>query len=178
MEDKMKRGFLFFAAALIAVPSYLMWREALVEGWPHDYNGWLGLFMMPIFSIVALIYAIFYRRVKQFDDELQQDMYEHTRRGNVITIVLFSLMYILVGAESVVSHVVEHKPVQKWEYYAWALMAFILIVVIIIGKTDLMDKMCDRLHNFLTRKGWINLDRMIFEDMYDDEEIYNDETDE
>lgn len=169
MEDKFIRGFLLFAAALFAVPSYLLWRNALVEGWPDDFNGWLGLVMAPSFSIVSLIYLIFYRRVKKFDDELQEDMDNNTRRGSVITIVLFSLMYILVGADAAVSHFVKHEPVQEWEYYAWGLMVIILVVSIVIAKTNLMEKMCDRLHNFLTREGWHILDRMIFKDMYDEE---------
>ncbi len=169
MEDKFIRGFLLFAAALFAVPSYLLWRNALVEGWPDDFNGWLGLVMAPSFFIGSLIYLIFYRRVKKFDDELQEDMDNNTRRGSVITIVLFSLMYILVGADAAVSHFVKHEPVQEWEYYAWGLMVIILVVSIVIAKTNLMEKMCDRLHNFLTREGWHILDRMIFKDMYDEE---------
>ena len=97
------------------------------------------------------------------------EIYPQIRRGSVITIVLFSLMYILVGADAAVSHFVKHEPVQEWEYYAWGLMVIILIVSIVIAKTNLMEKMCDRLHNFLTREGWHILDRMIFKDMYDDE---------
>ena len=169
MEDKLTRGFLFFAAILFAVPSYLLWRDVLVEGWPEDFNGWLGLVMAPSFSIVALLYAIFYRRAKQFDDELQQDMDDNTRRGKRIFVVLISLMFILVGAEAVASHVVEHKPVQEWEYYAYTLFVILWIGLIIIITTNLWVKMCDRLHNFLTKKGWLKLDRMIFKDIYDDE---------
>ena len=68
MEDKQNRIKLFFAVTFFAAVGYVLWRNALVEGWPEDFNGWLGLIMTPIFSIGSLIYLIFYRRVKQHDD--------------------------------------------------------------------------------------------------------------
>ena len=42
LDDKLKRGFLFFAGALFAVPTYIMWRKVVVgHQWPDDFNGWL-----------------------------------------------------------------------------------------------------------------------------------------
>ena len=108
---------MLFVALLIAAPTYLSWRKAIVEGWPEDYNGWLGLGMFPLFSIGALLCAIFYRRVDQFDKVLQQDIDNNTRRGKLVSVTLYSFMFIIVGADVMVSHVVKHKPVQEWEYY-------------------------------------------------------------
>ena len=167
MEDKLKRGFLFFAAALFAVPTYLLWRNALVEGWPQDLNGWMGLILFPTMSIVALIYAIFYRRAKQVDDEWQRDLENNTRRGKRLFIVLYSFMImVLPGIGAVDAHLINHEPIQEWEYVAFALIIVIWIVGLIINATDGVD---DRLHNFLTRKGWFSIDRLIFKDQYEDE---------
>ena len=170
MEDKLKRGFLFFAAALFAVPTYLLWRNALVEGWPQDLNGWMGLILSPTMSIVALIYAIFYRRAKQVDDELQQDMDDNTRRGKRIYVIGVSIVAIIIGANFVEDHAVKHNPVQEWEYYAYGLIAVIWIAVIVWGCTSLGDKMSVWLHTFLTKKGWYTIDRMIFNDEDDTDE--------
>lgn len=83
LEDKLKRGFLFFCGAVFAVPTYLMWKVVVVEHqWPDDYNGWLGLFMMPAFSIVGFVYAIFYRRVKAVDDRLEDAMNKKIRSSD------------------------------------------------------------------------------------------------
>lgn len=79
-DDKITRGFLFFCGAVLAVPSCLFWKEVIVgHQWPEGLNGWLGLILMPTFSIVSFVYAIFYRRVKAIDDRLEVAMNSKTR---------------------------------------------------------------------------------------------------
>jgi putative NADPH-quinone reductase len=62
------------------------------------------------------------------DETLQKHMDKKTGCGKVIFVTLFSILFILVGAEVIVSHVVKHEPVQTWEYYAYTLI-FVLWVV-------------------------------------------------
>lgn len=82
LEDKRKRGSLIFGGILFTLPTYILWKEVIVsQQWPDDLNGWLGLLMCPMFSIVSFAYAIFYRRAKEADDRLQEDMDTNTRRG-------------------------------------------------------------------------------------------------
>lgn len=75
IRDKLKRIGLFLIGALFAVPAYLYWQEVVdSHQWPSDFNGWLGLFIMPLMSIVAFLYAIFYRHAKRIDDDLEEKM--------------------------------------------------------------------------------------------------------
>lgn len=167
LEDKLKRGFLFFCAALFAVPSYIMWKEPIVEQqWPDDFNGWLGLFMMPAFTIVSLLYAIFYRRVKAADDRLQKEMDDNTRRGKVIYAILISSIFILVSIQILESHFIKHQPVQTWEY-----VGVPLLVLMWVGSLLVVYKVDDeKLHDFLVKNNLRWLDWLIFKDTFDDEE--------
>ena len=59
LEDKLKRGFLLLCGVLFALPTYFLWKEVLAgHQWPDDFNGWLGLFMFPAFSILSFVYAL------------------------------------------------------------------------------------------------------------------------
>jgi len=166
-EDKLKRGFLFFAGALFAVPSYLFWKKVVVgHQWPDDFNGWLGLFMMPAFTIVSLLYAIFYRRAKAVDDRMEADMNNNTRRGKVIYAILMSSIFILVGIEILELHVIKHQPVQTGEYVALPALLIVWIVTLVFA---LKIDDC-QLHDFLVKKNLRWLDRMIFKGTFDEEE--------
>ena len=166
-EDILQRGFLFFCGALFAVPSYLLWKTPVVEHhWPDDFNGWLGLIMCPTFSIVAFLYAIFYRRAKEYDERLQEDMDNNTRRGNTIFIVSFSVMFILLAIQLLESHLFKAEPWETWEYFALPLFTVVWVVALIV--TLKVDD--EKLHKFLTKMGWHWLDRQIFKDTFDDEE--------
>ena len=166
-EDKLKRGFLFFGGALFAVPTYIMWKEVFVEHqWPDDFNGWLGLLMMPAFSVVSFLYAIFYRRAKAADDRMEKDINNNTRRGKVIYSVLISSVFILVGIEIFELHVIKHQPVQTWEYVALPALVIVWIVTLVFAL-----KIDDyQLHDFLVRNRLRFLDWLIFKDTFDDEE--------
>ena len=179
IDDILKIGFLLFAAALFAVPTYLLWRKALVEGWPDDYNGWLGLALFPIFSIGPLLYAIFYRRVKQFDDKLQQDMDDNTRRGRRITLVLYSLILILPALEAVYDHIIKHNPVQEREYFIYGLIFVVWLGGLFIGLIIDQEKIIlflEKIHLFLEKRGWHFLDKLLFKDMFDEDETDETET--
>ena len=167
LEDKLKRGFLFLGGALFAIPTYIMWKVVIVEHqWPEDFNGWLGLLMMPVFSIISFLYAIFYRRAKAADDRMEADMNNNTRRGIVIYAILISSIVLIVGIYMLDRHILKHDPVQTWEYYAVP-----LLVVIWIGWLFLALKVTDeQLHNFLVKNNLRWLDRMVFKDTFDEEE--------
>ena len=166
-DDKLKRGFLFFAGALLAVPTYLMWRKVVVgHQWPDDFNGWLGLLMFPAFSILGFVYAIFYRRAKKFDDRLEKDMDDNTRRGKAIYAIAISAVFLLVGIYMLELHILKHVPMQTWEY-----VAVPLLVVVWVGSLLMVYKVDDeKLHDFLVKNNLRWLDRMIFKDYFDDEE--------
>ena len=166
LDDKLKRGFLFFAGALFAIPSYLFWEKVVVvHQWPDDFNGWLGLLMMPTFSLLSFVYAIFYRRVKEEDDRLQKEMDDNTRRGDAITAIGISSMYLLLGIYMFESHILKHEPVQTWEYVVVPLLVLMWAgCLILVYKVD--DEM---LHDFLVKNNLRWLDRMIFKDTFDEE---------
>ena len=167
LEDKFKRGFLFFAGALLAVPTYIMWSKVVVgHQWPDDFNGWLGLLMMPTFSILSFVYAIFYRRVKAIDDRLEKDMDDNTRRGKAIYAICISFMFLLLGIYMLELHVLKHKPMQTWEYVAVPLLVVMWVCsLLMVYKVD-----DEQLHDFLVKNNLRWLDRMIFKDYFDDEE--------
>ena len=167
LEDKLKRGFLLFCGVLFALPTYFLWKEVLVgHQWPDDFNGWLGLLMMPTFSLVSFAYAIFYRWVKEVDDRLQEDMDTNTRRGKTIFIVGFSLVFILMAIQLLEPHIFKSEPFESWEYFALP-----LFVVVWVGGLIVSLKVDDeKLHNFLIKMGWHWLDRQIFKDAFDDED--------
>lgn len=166
-EDKLKRGFLYFGGALLAVPTYILWRKVVVgHQWPDDFNGWLGLFMMPAFSLLSFIYAIFYLRVKKVDDRLEKEMDDNTRRGKAIYAIVISSVVLLVGISMFESHVLKHEPMHTWEY-----VGVPLLVLIWMGSLIMVYKVDDeKLHDFLVKNDLRWLDRMIFKDTFDDEE--------
>ena len=166
-DDKLKRGFLFFAGALFAVPTYLMWSKVVVgHQWPDDFNGWLGLLMFPAFSILGFVYAIFYRRVKEKDDRLQKEMDDNTRRGKAIYAICISFMFLLVGIYMFELHVLKHKPMQTWEYVGVPLLVLMWVgCLLVVYKVD-----GEELHDFLVKNNLRWLDRMIFKDLFDDKE--------
>ena len=167
LEDKLNRGFLFFCGILFALPTYFLWKEVFVgHQWPDDFNGWLGLLMCPMFSIVGFVYAIFYRRAKEADDRLQEDMDTYTRRGKTIFVIGFSLMFLLLAIQFLESHIFKSEPFEPWEYFALPLFAVVWVVGLIV--TLKVDD--EKLHNFLIKMGWHRLDRLIFKDAFDDEE--------
>ena len=166
-EDILKRGFLIFCGALFALPTYILWKEVVVgHQWPDDFNGWLGLIMFPTFSIVAFLYAIFYRRAKEADERLQEDMDTYTRRGKTIFVIGFSLMFLLLAIQLLESHIFKSEPFETWEYFALPLFTVVWVVALIV--TLKVDD--EKLHNFLIKMGWHWLDRQIFKDAFDDEE--------
>ena len=60
----------------------------------------------------------------------------------------------------------KHEPVQTWEYFAVP-----LLVVIWVGGLYLSLKVSDeQMHAFLMKNNLRWLDRMIFKDLFDDEE--------
>lgn len=166
LDDKLKRGFLFFAGALLAVPTYLLWKEVIVgHQWPDDFNGWLGLLMFPAFSLLSFVYAIFYRRAKEEDDRLQKEMDDNTRRGKAIYAIAISAVFLLVGIYMFESHVLKHQPVQTWEY-----VGVPLLVLMWVGSLLVVYKVDDeKLHDFLVKHNLRWLDRMIFKDTFDEE---------
>ena len=166
-DDKLKRGFLFFAGALFAIPSYLFWEKVVVgHQWPDDFNGWLGLLMFPAFSLLSFVYAIFYRRAKEADDRLEKEMKNDTRRGKAIYAIGISFMFLLVGIQLLESHILKHEPIQTWEYVVVPLLVLMWAGCMILGnKVD-----DEKLHDFLLKNNLRWLDRMIFKDTFDDEE--------
>lgn len=167
-EDKYDRGVLLVCGVVFAIPTYFLWKEVVVgHQWPDDFNGWLGLLMCPMFSIVSLLYAtIFYRRAKEADKRQQEDMDNNTRRGRTIFIVCFSLMFILIAIQFLEPHIFKSEPWETWEVIALPLFAIVCVLGLIFS-LKVNDEM---LHNFLTKKGWRWLDRLIFKDAFDDEE--------
>lgn len=167
LEDKPKRGFLFFAGALFAIPTYLLWKKVVVgHQWPDDFNGWLGLLMFPAFSLLSFAYAIFYRRAKRFDDRLEKEMKNDTRRGKAFYAIGFSFMFLLLGIYMLESHILKHEPVQTWEYVVVPLLVLMWAGSLIwVYKVD-----AEKLHDFLVKNNMRLLDRMIFKDLFDDEE--------
>ncbi len=166
LDDKLKRGFLFFAGALFAIPTYLLWKKVVVgHQWPDDFNGWLGLLMFPAFSLLSFAYAIFYRRAKRFDDRLEKEMKNDTRRGKAIYAICISSMYLLLGIYMFESHVLKHKPVQTLEYVGVPLLVLMWVgSLLVVYKVDE-----ERLHDFLVKNNLRWLDRMIFKDTFDEE---------
>ena len=167
LDDKLKRGFLFFAGALFAVPTYIMWRKVVVgHQWPDDFNGWLGLLMFPAFSLLSFVYAIFYRWAKEKDDRLQKEMDDNTRRGKAIYAIGISFMFLLVGIYMFELHVLKHQPMQTWEYVGVPLLVLMWVgSLLVVYKVDE-----EKLHVFLVKNNLRWLDRMIFKDLFDDEE--------
>lgn len=162
-EDIFNRGVLLVCGVVFAIPTYFLWKEVVVgHQWPDDYNGWLGLLMCPMFSIASLLYAtILYRKAKEADERLKEDMDNNTRRGKTIFIVAFSLIFILIAIQFLVAHIFESEPWETWELIALPLFAIVFIGLIFSLKVD-----NEKLHNFLTKKGWHWLDRLIFEDAF------------
>lgn len=166
LDDKLKRGFLFFAGALFAIPSYLFWEKVVVgHQWPDDFNGWLGLLMFPVFSLLSFVYAIFYRRAKEKDDRLQKEMDDNTRRGKAIYAIGISSMYLLLGIYMLESHILKHEPMQTWEYVGVPLLMLMWVgSLLVVYKVDE-----EKLHVFLVKNNLRWLDRMIFKDTFDEE---------
>lgn len=139
---------------------------SLFCGSPDDVNGWLGIIMMPLFSITGLGYGIFYRQAKKMDDKLQEDMDSNTRRGKIFKAICYSSLIVILLLVAVDAHLVKGKPVHSWEYVAFLLIVILLTSVLLID-IYVSD---DDIHNFFRHKGWNIIDRIIFGDHYDDEE--------
>ncbi len=150
LDDKLKRSFLFFAGALFAVPTYLMWSKVVVgHQWPDDFNGWLGLLMMPTFPILSFVYAIFYRRAMEADDRLEKEKNDNTRRGKAIYAICISSAVLLVGIQLLESHILKHEPVQTWEYVVVHLLVLMWAGSLIwVYKVD-----AEKLHDFLVKNN-------------------------
>ena len=153
MGNKLERGILFFCGMVFAIPSWLCWSNALGGQWPEDINGWLGLVMFPGFSIAAFLYAIFYRRVKRFDDGLQHDMDNNTRRGKLVFAIILSLMLIFPAIGAVGSHIVEHEPVQTWEFFVYGFIFIVWAVSMTLNATDSWGRLTAKPRGYLERKG-------------------------
>ena len=159
-EDIFIRCVLIVCGVFFAIPTYILWKDVVVgHQWPDDFNGWLGLIMTPLFTVVSLLYAIFYRRAKKADDRLQEEMNENTRRGNSIILVGYFLMLILATIPFLESHIFKSEPWETWEFVALPLIVIVWVGGLIIA-----------LHNFITKKGWHRLDRLIYKDAFNDEE--------
>ncbi|MBQ9865255.1 MAG: hypothetical protein IJM33_07965 [Bacteroidales bacterium] len=160
-------GVLIVIGIIFAIPTYLLWKEVVVgQQWPSDVNGWLGIIMMPLFSITSFGYGIFYHWAKEKDDKLQEDMDNNSRRGKLIKVICYLTMIVMLLLVAVDWHLVKGKPVQSWEYVVFPLIVIILVCVLLfdIFVSD------DTIHNFFLRKGWKIIDRILYGDRYNDEE--------
>jgi len=160
-HDLFIRLFLIVCGAVLAIPSYLLWREPLaLRIWPHDFNGWLGLILMPLFSIIAFLYGVFYRRAAQQDDALQDEMDNKTRRGRLLFDVLYSLIFIVYGIGTAESYIAKGLPITTTR-----LLPYALLLALWIGGIIVAHKVDDAsLHAFFQRKGWHRIDRLFFKD--------------
>lgn len=167
LEDILKRGFLFLCGVIFAIPTFILWKDTLVGNlWPDDFNGWVGLFMCPMFSLASFICALFYRRVEEVDSQLGDDMRRNTHRGKVIFTVLYTIMFLLPCIQAVESHLIKAEPVQTWEYIAFPLLTIIWIGSLIwVMKVD-----GEKCHKFLLKRGWRKIDAWLYNDFFDEEE--------
>ena len=166
-DDIYGRGVLIVCGIILAIPTYLLWKNVVVgQQWPSDVNGWLSIIMMPLFSITSLGYGIFYHRAKERDDRLQEDIVNNRRRGKLIKVICYSTMIVMLLLVAVDAHLVKGKPVQSWEYVVYPLIV-IFVVCILLFDIYISD---DAIHNFFLRKGWNTIDRLIYGDRYNDKE--------
>ncbi len=60
--DKYGRYILVFWGIVFAVIAYILWKDVIVEHqWPDNLNGWLGIILATLVSLISLGTAIFYR---------------------------------------------------------------------------------------------------------------------
>ena len=60
--DKYGRYILVFWGIVFAVIAYILWKDVIAEHqWPDNLNGWLGIILAPLVSLISLGTAIFYR---------------------------------------------------------------------------------------------------------------------
>lgn len=83
--DKYGRHILVFWGIVFAVIAYILWKDVIVEHQcPDNLNGWFGIILAPLVSLISLGTAIFYSPAKTKAVKPHVEQPEKTKKDNSI----------------------------------------------------------------------------------------------
>lgn len=157
------RVTLLLVAVLMGLFGYIAWNEYhYIYGTPDD-EVYIEIIFRPLLSISALVATIFFNRIKISKKKTLRDLYDEPN-GHKSCFAIFTLMLVCILLQISDAYTMRTKAFQSVEYL------YLTIAFWIWGALSCFST---NIHQYLTRKGWNKIDKLLYRNMFKEEEKSN-----